>query len=90
MFFPHLRDLELDASKVIVKELHNKYDSWSTASSNYRACISNGMSSDPGRIELHDELMSLELCAGEQGMSRALQRVGFTVSESAISLFPRY
>ena len=76
MFFPHLRDLELDASKEIVKELRNKYDLWSTTSSNYRACISNGMSSDPGRTS-HNELMSLELCAGEQGMSRALQRVGF-------------
>ena len=71
MFFPHLKEDEKKSAKVKLKVLKKKYEAWTT-SSRYKRCLESGNvpSADAG-------MSSLELCAGVQGISKALALVGF-------------
>ena len=74
MFFPDLREEEKEASDAIVKSLEKTYADWASCTK-YNDCVQNGKSrraSVPA-----GELTSLELCAGEEVMSRALKEMGF-------------
>ena len=78
-FFPHLREEEKEASKGAVNRLKEKYSMW-TDEVKYRACIELGESPHllSGLTSGNSTAMcSLELCAGEEVISRALGEVGF-------------
>mmetsp|Transcript_18243 Transcript_18243/g.32943 ORF Transcript_18243/g.32943 Transcript_18243/m.32943 type:complete len:758 (-) Transcript_18243:365-2638(-) len=74
MFFPHLRDEEKRASDQRLEGLRKTYGSWAS-SSGYETCLRRG------NTALGDSnaqpRSSLELCAGEEGMSQALAAAGF-------------
>lgn len=80
MFFPELREKEIKAASKVTRGLKKRYASWRNLS-NYKACVSRGISSHIDAISaLKGELNSLELCAGSCAMSRALKRHGFSAT----------
>ncbi|KAL9190132.1 hypothetical protein ACHAXT_007343 [Thalassiosira profunda] len=75
MFFPHLREEQKEASNATVKSLEEKYAAWTTSSTKYNDCVQNATSRRAAVPA--GELTSLELCAGEEVMSRAMKEMGF-------------
>ena len=71
MFFPHLRDEQKESHKERIMHLQERYDSWEQ-SEGYKACTRHKIST------LEDAPMSsLELCSGEEVLSKSLKVVGF-------------
>ena len=81
MFFPHLREKELDESMIRKISLEKNYKSWANTLK-YKACISQGnecrLRSSSSQCD--DTFKSLELCAGTGVMSQALKKIGFKVA----------
>lgn len=73
IFFPHLAHEEKLRNYARIISLEKQYSEWYTAPK-YISCIQTAMDM---QLEHNNTNYSLELCAGEEVMSKALSQVGF-------------